>query len=79
MNHVSNVTIPMPAREKDRLNQLALRYGFSLEEFASRIFRELSSEIPVESIKDYKNPRKLRASLSRALRDYQAERVSSSL
>lgn len=79
MNHLSQVTIPMPAKEIDRLNRLALRYGFSLEELAVRVLRELSSTTPAESIEDYKNPRELRASLNRALRDYRSGRVSNSL
>lgn len=79
MNHISSVTIPMPTREKERLHDLALQYGFSLEELLAKILREISSKIPSESLKDYKNPKKLGLSLNRAMRDYHDSHVSETL
>lgn len=69
------ITIELPKRTKDRLARLALRYGFSLPEFSRRVFEELSTEIPEESLDDYKNTDWLRASLRRAVRDWRAGRV----
>lgn len=69
------LTIDLPKRTKDRLTRLALLYGFSLQEFSRRVFENLDSAIPEESIEEYKNPKRLRASLRRALRDWKAGRV----
>mgnify|MGYP001584564167 CR=1 FL=1 len=69
------ITIELPKRTKDRLTRFALRYGFSLQEFSRRIFEELSTEIPEESLDEYERPKQLRASLQRALRDWRSGRV----
>lgn len=69
------ITIELPKRTKDRLARFALRHGFSLREFSRRIFEELSTEIPEESIDGYEHPKRLRASLQRAIRDWRAGRV----
>ena len=66
-------------QEKERLHELALQYGFSLEELLVRILREVSSGIPSESLKDYKNPKKLGLSLSRAICDYRDGHISPDL
>lgn len=75
----STVTVNLSKREKERLSRLALRYGLSLPEFSRRILEEIASEIPKESFQDYKRPRALKASLKRALRDWQAGRVTAKL
>lgn len=69
------MTVELPKRTRDRLTRFALRYGFSLPEFSRRIFEALDSEIPEESLSDYQDARRLRASLRRALRDWRAGRV----
>lgn len=79
MNQNTSITIPIPIKEKERLHELALQYGFSLEELLAKILREISSSIPSESLKDYKNPKKLGLSLNRAIRDYCAGHVSETL
>lgn len=75
----SSITIPMPKKEKERLNRLALRYGFSLAEFSRRLLEEIHSDIPEESFRDYENPRRLRASFGRALHDWKKERIRAKL
>lgn len=65
-----SLSIPLPKRERNRLGRLAMRYGCSLPEFASRVLRELHDALPTESIADYERPRALRASLNRALDDW---------
>lgn len=67
--------IKLSKHEKERLSRLALRYGFSLPDFSRKILEEVSSAIPGESFHEYENPKALRASFSRALRDYRAGRV----
>lgn len=69
------IIIELPKRTKDRLTRFALRYGFSLPEFSRRIFEELSTEFPEESLEDYQNAKQLRASLRRAVRDWRVGRV----
>lgn len=71
-----NIVITLPKKEKIRLQRLALRYGLSLPEFSCRILTELASEFQQESFDNYDNPAGLRASLARALADWQAGRVS---
>lgn len=66
----TRITISLPQKEKSRLSNLALRYGFSLSEFAGRILKEISSDIPEESWNEYKNPKGLKTSLSRSFSDY---------
>jgi hypothetical protein len=70
MTNETRITISLPKKEKSRLSNLALRYGFSLPEFAGRILKEISSDIPEESWSEYKNPKSLKTSLSRSLSDY---------
>ena len=75
----SSFSIVLPKREQERLSRLALRYGLSLPEFSRRILGEITSDIPEESFDDYENPQELRASFSRALRDWRAGRVRTRL
>ena len=75
----ATITVKMPKIEKERLNQLALRYGLSLPELSHRILKEVASEIQEESFDGYDNPRQLRRSFARAIRDYRAGRVSARL
>lgn len=72
---MATLTIPMPKREQERLTRLALRYGLSLADFSRKILAEITSEIPDESFKDYQNPKALRTSFLRALRDWKRGRV----
>ena len=71
----TTVTIKLPKREKERLVRLAMRYGFSLPEFSRRILGELTENFPEESFTDYYNPKALKTSLKRALRDWRHGRV----
>jgi hypothetical protein len=73
------ISITLPRDDKERLSRLALRYGLSLPEFSRRILQEVASEIPSESFDDYEHPTRLRASFKRALRDWKAGRVRTSL
>ena len=75
----SIISIPLPRNEKERLSRLALRYGLSLPELSRRVLEQLAAEIPEESFGDYENPKGLRASFNRALRDWQAGRVRTRL
>ena len=73
------ITIPLPKREQERLQRLALHYGLSLGEFSRRILEEVSSHIPEESFNDYDDPKGLKASFNHAMRDWRAGRVRASL
>ncbi|MBI2452706.1 MAG: ribbon-helix-helix protein, CopG family [Parcubacteria group bacterium] len=75
----TTITVTLPKKEKERLERLALRYGLSLTEFSRRLLEEISSQIPEESFRDYKNPKELRASFERAIRDWRAGRVRTKL
>lgn len=72
-------TINLPKQDQNRLTRLALRYGLSLPEFSRLILEELSNTFPEESFEDYRNPRALKASFKRALRDWQSGRISKRL
>ena len=75
----STITIPVSERERERLSRLALRFGLSLPQFSRRVLGELASEIPEESFDDYEHSKGLRASFSRALRQYRDGRVTTHL
>lgn len=72
----STITIKLPKQEQERLGRLALRYGFSLPEFSRRILEELAAEFPEDSFENYRNPKALRASFQRALRDWRSGRTN---
>jgi len=76
---MATISVTLPKREQERLQRLALQYGLSLVEFSRLILQEISSEIPEESWDDYENPKELKSSLNRALRDWHAGRVYTSL
>lgn len=63
--------VQLKSKDEEKLNRLAIRYGISIEEFVNRVICELSSEISEESLSEYKNPKKIKSSLKRALSDYQ--------
>ena len=66
----ASLTIALPKREKERLSQLALLYGLSLDELSRRIIAEATQtllQIPEESIEEYENADEIRRSLRRAL------------
>ena len=71
--------ISLRKQEKERLVRLALRYGLSLPEFSQKVLEGVASEISEESFMDYENSRALRASFSRALRDYRNGHVHRTL
>ena len=73
------LTVILPKNKKEKLERLALNYGLSLSELSRRILEEVASEFPKESLKDYVNPKELKRSLERALRDWDAGRVHAEL
>ncbi|OGZ44296.1 MAG: hypothetical protein A3J55_03295 [Candidatus Ryanbacteria bacterium RIFCSPHIGHO2_02_FULL_45_17b] len=75
----STITISLPKHEKERLERLALRYGLSLPELSLRVLKEVSSDIPEETLNEYLHPRELASSLKRALQDWQQGRVHARL
>lgn len=76
---MSSISISLPKEKRERLTRLALRYGLSLPEFSRRILEEVSSDIPEESLSDYENPKELKASVNRALRDWRVGKVHMAL
>jgi hypothetical protein len=62
-----------------QLENIALRYGLSLNELATRILEVVANEMPEERLLDYQNPRALSTSLKRAMKDVASDRVSRSL
>lgn len=75
----TSISIPLPKQEKDRLADLALRFGFSLPEFSRKILEAVTHEFPEESFSDYRDTKAVRASFTRALKDFRAGRVRSKL
>lgn len=73
------IAVALPKEKKAKLERLALRYGLSLPEFSRRVLEELAAEIPTESLSGYKHPKRIKASLARALRDWKAGRVTERL
>ena len=76
---MQTVSINISKQSREKLRSLALQYGFSLQEFSARILEELSSVFPEERLADYQHPKRLRASLNRALADFEAGRISEKL
>lgn len=72
---MTTLTIPLPKKEKERLNRLAIRYGLSLENFSRKILEEITSDITEESFKDYENSDELKESFKKALNDWRKGRV----
>lgn len=77
MSH--NVTITFNKQEKDRLSRLALSYGLSLSDLSRKVLTELNETFPIESFKDYKNPRAVERAFNRALSNLKAGRVKTNL
>jgi len=73
------LTIKLNKSEEERLSRLALNYGLSLPEFSRKILIQLSNSFPSETWEEYKNPKALKASLNRALKDFTAGRVQTQL
>lgn len=71
--------IKLKGREKDHLSRLALRYGLSLPELGRRILIELNESFSKESFEEYQNPKSLKDSFRRALKDLENGRVQTSL
>lgn len=76
---MKTLTVNLSKETREKLHRLALQYGFSLQEFSTRILEELSSEFPEESFADYRHPKRLQASLKRAMADYKAGRTATTL
>jgi hypothetical protein len=75
----STVTVKLPKKEAERLTKIALNYGLSLPEFSRYVLENISTGIPEESFNNYKNPKKMRESFSRALKDYETGKVHTRL
>lgn len=74
-----SISFTLSKKEHERLTRLALHYGLSLSKFSRLILQELASEIPQESFDEYEYPARVRASFTRALRDYRSGRVHTKL
>lgn len=64
-------TITISKKEKGKLEQAALRYGFSVDELTRRILAEATRSllaIPEESLDEYEHPEKIKKAFSDALR-----------
>lgn len=73
------LTIKLKGREKDHLSRLALRYGLSLPELGRKVLVELQESFPKETFEEYQNPKALKASFQRAMKDLENGRVQTSL
>ncbi|MBI3261302.1 hypothetical protein HYZ64_02975 [Candidatus Berkelbacteria bacterium] len=71
--------IPLPKKDEERLNRLAFRYGLSLPTLAARILVGVSEEIPFESLDEYDNPKEIKQSLARALKEAKAGKLVDAL
>lgn len=67
---MNTITVKMKKSEKEKLSRIALRYGLALPELARRVLEEIREEFELESITDYKNPKKLLKDIDEAMRDY---------
>lgn len=75
----ATIQISIDHRQSQRLQRLAMQYGLSLTELATKILTEVSSEIGIESLQDYQQSRSLSASLKRAWKDLEEDRISATL
>ena len=75
----TRINISLEKKRAQRLQTIALRYGLSLKELATRVLEQVTDEIPEESITPFRNRRSLRTSLDRALEDAKHGRVSTTL
>ena len=75
----TTITTTLEKKKVEHLRRLALRYGLSLEDFASRVLSEISGEIPEETLSEYKSPKSLSASLKQGVKDWKRGRVSTQL
>ncbi len=75
----TTVTISIPKTKARDLSRVALRYGLNLKELAQKILIELRDTMPEESFSDYREPKKLKSSVTRAFGDYKAGRYARSL
>lgn len=73
------ITIKLPKTAEDRLQRLAVRYGFSVTELSRHVLEELVQAVPEETFVDYRNPRALRASVRRGFHDYAKGRIRTRL
>ncbi len=72
---MTTLNIPLAKGTKERLTRIAIRYGLSLRDFSRHVLEEVTEDIPEEKLSDYAQPKRLEASLRRALRDWRAGRV----
>ena len=73
------IKVSVGQNHAERLHRLALRYGLSLDGFVSHLLSEISTDIPEETLPEYKAPRALSASIKRGLADWEAGRTSAKL
>jgi hypothetical protein len=76
---MNNLTINLNKQEEQRLSRLALSYGLSLPELFHKILNELENSIPTENLEDYDQPRALKISLNKAMKDIKEGRILTSL
>ena len=73
------LNVPISKTEETRLTKLSLSYGLNLEDFIKYILQEISSNILTESFEDYDNPKELKLSYTKALKDYRAGKFQTNL
>jgi len=76
---MATLNIPVSKKELEHLKRLALRYGLSLEEFSRLILKEITLSFPEDSFENYENPKALKDSFKKAIKDWKEGKVSETL
>ena len=74
-----NLTVQFTKKEAQKLKRLAIRYGLSLDEFVKLVLKELFLKFPEDSFNNYQNPKKLKASFKKALKEWKEGKVDETL
>ncbi len=67
---MNTITVKIKKSEQDRLNRIALRYGLSLPDLATKVLVQIREQFELESLNDYDNPAEIKKALKGALNDY---------
>ncbi len=67
---MNTITVKIKKSEQDRLNNIALRYGLSLPDLATKVLAQVREQFELESLNDYDNPAEIKKALKSALNDY---------
>ena len=76
---MATLNIPVSKKELEYLKRLALRYGLSLEEFSRLILKEIALSFPEDSFENYENPKTLKDSFKKAIKDWKEGRAFETL